>query len=161
MTNLNSILNSRDLTLPTKIHLFKAMVFSSSHVWMWELDCKDSWMLKYWCFWTVVLEKTVESHLNCKEIPPVHPKGNQSWIVIERIDTEGETPIFWPRDAKNWLTEKVPDTGKDWRQEEKGMIEDEMVGWYHWRDGHEFQEALVVDVRQGNLTCCSPWGCKE
>ena len=109
--------------------------FSSGHVWMWELDCEESWMPKNWCFWTVVLEKTFESPLDCKEIQPVHPKGNQSWIFIWRTDDEAETPILWPPDVKNWLTGKVPDAGKDWRWEEKGTTEDEMVGWHH---GHEF-----------------------
>ena len=109
----------------------------SSHVWMWELDYKESWALKNWCFWTVVLEKTLESPLDCKEIQPVHPKGNQSWIVTGR--TDGETPILWPPNVKNWLTGKNSDAGKDWRQEEKGMTEDEMVGWHHRCDGHEFE----------------------
>ena len=111
---------------------------------MWELDCKESWVLKNWCFWTVVLEKTLESPLDCKEIQPVHPQGNQSWIFIGRTDAEAETPILWPPDAKNWLIEKDPDAGKDWRWEEKGMTEDEMVGWHHWLDGHKFRE-LVMD----------------
>ena len=105
--------------------------FSSSHVWMWELDCKENWSLKNWCFWTVVLEKTLESPLDCKEIQPVHPKGNQSWIFIERTDAEVETSILWPPDAKNWLIWKDPDTGKDQRWEEKGTTEDEMIGWHH------------------------------
>ena len=95
--------------------------FSSSHVWMWELDCEESWALKNWCFWTVVLEKTLESPLDCKEIWPVHPQGNQSWIFIGRTDIEAETPILWPADVKNWLIGKDPDAGKDWRQEEKGQ----------------------------------------
>ena len=115
--------------------------FSSSHVWMWELDYKGSWALKNWCFWTVVLEKTLESPLDCKEIQPVHPKGNQSWLFIGRTDTEAETPVLWPPDVKNWLIGKDPDAGKDWRQEEKGMTEDEMVEWHHWLDGHEFEQA--------------------
>ena len=100
---------------------------------MWELDYKESWELKNWCFWTVVLEKTLESPLDCKEIQRVHPKGDQSWILILRTDTEAEAPILWPPDVKNWLIRKDPDAGKDWRQEEKGMIEDEMVGWHHWQ----------------------------
>ena len=119
--------------------------FPSSHVWMWELDYKESWAPKNWCFWTAVLEKTVQSPLDCKEIQPVHPKGNQSWIFIGRTDAEAETPILWPLDANNWLNGKDPDAGKDWRWEEKGTTEDEMVGWYHlfffWHhllDGHEF-----------------------
>ena len=131
MTNLESILNSRDITLPTKVHLVKAMVFSSSHVWMWELDYKESWVPKNWCFWTVVLEKSLESLLDSKEIQPVHPKGNQSWIFIGRTDAEAETPVLWPPDVKNWLIGKDSDAGKDWRQEEKGMTEDDMVGWHH------------------------------
>ena len=102
--------------------------FSSSHVWMWELDCGESWALKNWCFWTVVLEKTLESPLDCKEIQPVNPKGNQSWIFTERTDAEAETPILWPSDVKNWLTGKDPDAGKDWRWEEKKMTDIEMVG---------------------------------
>ena len=119
MTSLDSILKNRDIPLPTKACLVKAMVFPS-HVWMWELDYKESWEPKNWCFWTVVLEKTLESPLNCKEIQPVHPKGNQSWMFIRRTDAEAETPILWPLDAKNWLIRKDPDAGKDWRWEEKG-----------------------------------------
>ena len=113
--------------------------FSSTHVWMWELDYKGSWPLKNWCFWTVVLEKTFESPLDCKEIQSVHPKGDQSWIFIGRNDVEAEAPILWPADAKNWLIGKDPDAGKDWKQEEKGMTEDEMVGWHHWLNGCEFE----------------------
>ena len=113
--------------------------FSSGHVWMWELDWKESWALKNWCFWTVLLEKTLESPLDCKEIQPVHPEGHQSCIFIVRTDAEIETPILWPPDAKNWLISKDPDAGKDWRREEKGMTEDEMVGWHHRLNGHEFE----------------------
>ena len=134
--------------------------FSSSHVWMWELDYKESWAPKYWCFWTVVLEKTLESPLDCKEIQPVNPKGDQSWIFIGRTDAEAETPILWPPDAKNWLIWKDPDAGKDWGQE-KGTTGDEMVGWHHWLDGHEFEQALRVGDGRGGLACCSPWGRKE
>ena len=130
MTNLDSILKSRDITLPIKVCLVKAYGFSSSLVWMWELDYKESWAPKNWCFWTVVLEKTLVSPLDCKEIQPVHSKGDQSWTVIGRTDVETETPILWPLDAKNWLFWKDPDAGKDWRWEEKGMTEDEMVGWH-------------------------------
>ena len=115
--------------------------FSSSHVWMWELDCEESWVLKNWCFWTMVLEKTLESPLDCKEIQPVNPKGNQSWIFIEKTDVEAETPILWPPDAKNWLIGKDSDAGKDWRQEEKGMTEHEIIGWNHWLNGHEFEQS--------------------
>ena len=111
--------------------------FSSSHVWMWELDHKEGWAPKNWCFWTVVLEKTLESPLDCKEIKPVHPKENQSWILIRRTDVEAETPVLWPPDAKSQFIGKDPDTRKDWGQEEKGTIEDEMVGWHHWFKGHE------------------------
>ena len=106
--------------------------FSSSHVWMWELDYKESWVPKNWCFWTVVLEKTLESPLNCKEVQLVHPKGDQSWVFIGRTDIEAETPVLWPPVAKIWLIWKDPDAGKDWRQEEKGTAENEMVGWHHW-----------------------------
>ena len=113
--------------------------FSSSYIWMWELDSKESWVPRNWCFWTVVLEKILESPLDCKEIQPVHPKVNQSWIFTRRTDAEAETPILWPPDVKKWLTGKDPDAGKDWRQEEKGTTEDEMVGWYHWLNGHEFE----------------------
>ena len=114
--------------------------FSSSHAWMWELDHKESWALKNWNFWTAVLEKTLESPLDCKESQPVHLKGNQSWIFIGRTDVEAETPILWPPDAKSWLIGKDPDAGKDWRWVENGMIEDEMVGQHHQLDGHEFEQ---------------------
>ena len=113
--------------------------FSSSHVWVWELDYKESWALKNWCFWTVVLEKTLASPLDYKEIQLVHPKGNQFGIFTGRTDIEAESSILWPRDVKNWLTGKDLDAGKDWRQEEKGMTEDKMVGWHHWCEGHEFE----------------------
>ena len=139
MTNLDSILKSRDIALPTRVLLVKRFGFSSSHVWMWELDYLESWVLKNWCFWNVVLEKTPESPLDCKEIQPVHPKGNQSWIFIGRTNAEAETPNLWPTDAKNQLIGKDPDAGKDWGQEEKGMTEDEMVGWHHQQVGHEFE----------------------
>ena len=131
---------------------------------MWELDCKESWVPKNWCFWTVVfktVEKTLESPLDSKEIQPVHPKGGQSWIFIGRTDVEPETPILWPPDVKNWLTGKDPDAGKDWRQEEKGITEDEMVGWHHRLDRHEFEWVLGTGVGQGSLECCSPWGHKQ
>ena len=126
--------------------------FSSGHVWMWELHYKKGWALKSWCFWTVVLEKTLESSLDCKEIQSVYPNGNQSWIFIGRTDAEAETLILWSPDEKNRLTGKDPDAGKDWRQE-KGMTEDEMVGWYHWLNGHEFEQLweLVMDREPGML----------
>ena len=135
--------------------------FSSSHVWMWELDYKESWTLMSWYFWTVVLEKTLESPLDCKEIQPVHPNGDQSWVFIGRTDVEAETTILWPPDANSWLIWKAPDAGKDWRQEEKGMIEDEMAGWHCWLGEHEFEWAPAVGDGQGGLACCSPWGHKE
>ena len=113
--------------------------FSSSHVWVWELDYKERWVPKNWCFWTVVLEKTLQSPLDCEEIQPVHPKGNQSWIFIRGTDAEAETPILWPPDTKSWLILKDPDAGKDWGQEKKGTTEDEMVGWYYWLNGDEFE----------------------
>ena len=112
--------------------------FSSSHVWMWELDYKENWALKIWCFWTVVLEKTLESPLDCKEIKPAHPKGDQSWVFIGRTDVEAEIPVLWPPDAKNWLFGKDSDAGKGWRWEEKGTTEDEIVGWHHQPNEHEF-----------------------
>ena len=132
MTNLDSILKSRDMTLSTKVRLVKAMVFPVvMYVWMWELDYKERWALKNWCFWTVVLEKTRESPLDCKEVQPVHPKGNPFWVFIGKTDAEAKTPILWPPDAKNQLIWKVSDAGKDWRWEEKGTTKDELVGWHH------------------------------
>ena len=135
--------------------------FSSSQVWMWELDYKESWEPKNWGFWTVVLEKTLESSSDYKEIKPVNPKGNQPWIFIRRTDAEADAPILRPRDMKNWLIEKDPDAGKDWRQEEKRMTEDEIIGWHHQLYGHEFEQSPGVADGQGSLACCSPWGCKE
>ena len=161
MTNLDSILKSRDITLPTKVHLIKAMVFPVVMYGCEDLDYKESWALKNWCFWTVVLEKTLESPLVCKEIQPVNPKGNQSWIFIGRTDAEAETPILWLPYAKNWLIWKDPDAGKDWRWEKKGTTEDKMVGWHHWLDGHEFEQLLRDSKGQERLACCSPWGLKE
>ena len=128
---------------------------------MWELDFKESWVSKNRCFWTVMLEKTLESPLDSKEIQPVHPKGNQSWIFIGRTDAEAEAPILWPPDERNWLIGKDPDAGNDWRWEEKVMTEDEMVGWHHQLNGHEFEQALGETVGQGGLAFCSPWCCKE
>ena len=155
------------LTLLTKVHLVKAMVFPVVLVWMWELNYKESWAPKNWCFWTVVLEKTLESLLDCKEIQPVNPKGNQSWIFIGRTDAEAETPntlATWCEELTHWMlgkTGKDPDAGKDCRQEEKGTTEDEMVGWHHWLNGNEFGQAPGVGDEQGSLACCSPWGRKE
>ena len=135
--------------------------FFSSHVWMWKLDHKEGWASKNWCFWTVVLEKTLESPLDCKEIKPVNLKGNQSWIFIGRTDAEAEAPTLWPPDVKSWLIRKDPHAGKDWRQEEKGMTDDKMVGWHHWLNGHESEKAPGDGEGQGSLACCSPWGHKE
>ena len=132
MTNLNRMLKSRDITLLTKVCIVKIVVFP-----VVVYGC-DSWALKNWCFWTVVLEKTLESLLDCKEIKRINPKGNQSWIFIGRTDAEAEVPTLWPPDVKNWLTGKDPDSGKDWRQEEKGRRKDDMVGWHHRLYGHEF-----------------------
>ena len=122
---------------------------------MWELDYKESWVPKNWCFWTVVLEKTPDSPLDCKEIQPVHPKGNQSWRVIGKTDGEAETLILWPPDAKNWLTGKDPDAGKEWWRVQKGMTEGETVGWHHWLNGQEFEQAPGVGDGQGGLVCGS------
>ena len=157
MTNLDSILKSRDITLSTKSS--QSYGFSSSHVWVWELDHKEGRALKNWCFWTLVLEKTLESPLDHKEIQPVHPKGNQSWTFIGRTDAEAETPTLWPPDAKNWLPGKDPDAGKDWRQGEKGTTEDEI--WHHQLNAYEFEQAPGVGEEQESLACCSPWGLKE
>ena len=128
---------------------------------MWELDHKEGWALKNWCFQTVMLEKIFESPLDCQEIKPVNPKGNQPRKLIGRTDAEVEAPILWPPDAKNWLIGKDSDAGKDWRQQEKGATEDEMVGWHHWLNGHEFVLTPGDGEGQGNLVCCSPWGRKE
>ena len=128
---------------------------------MWELNHKESWALMNWCFWTVVLEKTFESPLDYKEIQPVHPKGDQSWVCIGRTDVEAETPILWPPDAKSWLVWKDSDAGKDWGQEEKGMTEDGMAGWHYQLDAHEFVWTPGVGDGQGGLACCDSWGRKE
>ena len=130
------------------------------HVWMWGLDHKEGWVLKNRCFWTVVLEKTLESPLDCEEIKPVNPKRNQSWIFIGRTDAEAETPTLWPLDVKNWLIGKDSDSGKDWRQEEK-RTENEMIGWHHQLYGHEFEQTPGDGEGQGSPMCRSPWGHKE
>ena len=160
MTNLDSIFKSRDITLPTKVYLVKTVVFPVV-VYGCELDCEESWVPKNWCVWTVVLKKTLESPLDSKEIQPVHPKGNKSWIFIGRTDVEAETPILWPPQAKGWLIGKVSDAGRDWGQEEKGTTEDEMAGWHHWLNAHEFGWSLGVGDEQGGLVCCDSWGRKE
>ena len=161
MTNIESILKNRDITLPTKVHLVKAMVFSSSHVWMWELDYKEGWVQKNWCFWIVVLEKTLESPLDCKEIQPVHPKGDQFWVFTGRTDVEAETSILWLPDEKSWIICKDPDAGKDWGREENRTREDEMAGWHYWLDEHESEWTPAVGDGQGGLECCNSWGRKE
>ena len=158
LTNLDSIFKSRDMTLPTKVWLVKAMVFP---VVMYGCE---SWTIKKAehrrndVFGTLVLEKTLESSLDCKDIQPVHPKGDQSWVFNGRTDVEAETPILWPPHAKSWLIWKDPDAGKDWGQEEKGTIEDKMVGWYHRLNGHGFRWTLGVGDGQVGLACCSSWG---
>ena len=161
MTNLDSVLKSRDITLPTMVRTVKALVFPIVMLWMWELNNKKGWALKNWCLWTVVLEKTYERLLNTKVIKPVNPKGNWPWIFIGRTDAEAEVPLLWPPNVKSWLTEKDPNAGNNWRQEEKGTTEDEMVGWHHWLNGCEFEQALGNSEGQGSLGCCSLWGLKE
>ena len=158
ITNLDSTLKSRGITLPKKVYLVKAMVFISSHVWTWELDHKEGWALKNWCFRTVVLEKTLESPLDCKEIQSVHSNGDQPWMFVGRNDAEAKTPLLWPPHAKSWLTGKDSDAGKDCGWEEKGTAKDEMAGWHYWLDGHEFEWTLGVGDGQGGLVCCNSWG---
>ena len=135
--------------------------FSSSHVWMWELDHKQGWALKNWCFQLVVLEKTLDSPLDIKEIKPVNTKGNQPWILFGRSDAEVEAPILWPPDVKSWLTGKDSDAGKDWGQEEKGAAKNEMVRWHHQLNGPEPEQVPEDGEGRGSLVCCSPWSCKE
>ena len=161
MSNLDSIVKKQRHCFANKGLSSQGYGFSSCHAWVWELDSKESWVQKNWCFWTVVLEKTLESPLDRKEIQPVHPKENQSCIFIGRTDAEAETPILWPPDAKSWLIWKDPDAEKNGRWEEKGATEDEIVGWHHWLNGHEFESTPGVGDGQGGLACCSPWGCKE
>ena len=157
MTNLDGTLKSRDITFTNKGPSSQGYGFSSSHVWMWELDYKESWAPKYWCFWTVMLEKILENPLDGTGIKPVNPKGNQPRIFIGRTDAEAETPILWSPDMKNWLIGKDQWTGKEWKQEEKGMTEDEIIGWHHQLDGHEFEyQAPGVGDEQGILPFWSP-----
>ena len=160
MTNLFNVLKSRNITLPTKVHLDKAMVFLIV-MYECELDHKECWGWKNWCFQTVVLEKTLESPLDSKEIKPVNPKGNQPWIFIGRADTKVEAPILWPPDAKSQIIGKDPDAGKDWRQEEKGRTENKMVEWHHQLNGPEFEQALGDGEGQISRVCCSPLHHKE
>ena len=135
--------------------------FSSGHVWMWELDCEESWAPKKWCFWTMVLERTLETPLDCKEIQPGHSKGDRFWVFFGRNDAKAETPILWPPHLKSWLIGKGSDAGRDWGQEETGTTEDEMAGWHHWLDGRECEWTLGAGDGQGGLACCDSWGCKE
>ena len=152
MTTLDSILKSRDITLLTKGQSSQSYGFSSSQVWIWELDHKEGWMPKNWWLW-IVPEKTLENPLDCKEIKPVSPKGNQPWIFTERTDAESEAPVLWTPDVKSQLTRKVSDAGKDWGQEEKGEKEDEMVGCHHWLNGYELEQTLGDSEGQGSLSC--------
>ena len=128
---------------------------------MWELNCEESWVPKNWCFWTVVLEKTLESPLDCKEIQPVHSEWDQPWDFFGKNDAKAESPVLWPPHAKSWLTGKDPDAGKDWRREKKGMTENEMVGWHHWLNGCESEWTPGDGDEQGGLACCDSWGRKE
>ena len=159
MTKLDSTLKSRDSTLPTKVRIVNAMVFPVV-TYGCESWKKEGWALKNWCFPTVVLEETLESPLDGKEIKPVHPEGNQPWIFIGRTNTEAEAPILGPPDSKDWLMGKDSEAEKDWRQEVRGTIEDEMAGWHHRLNGHEFEQTLR-DRGLGSLVCCSSWGRKE
>ena len=160
MTNLNSVLKSRNITLPTKVHIV-GYRFSSSHEQMWELDHKEGWAPKNWCFWIVVMEKTLESPLDCKKIKLVNPKGNQPWIFIGGTDAEAEAPMLWPLDVKSQFTGKDPDAGKDWGQEKTGATKDEMVGWHHWLNVYESEQTQGNSEGQESLACCSSWGHRE
>ena len=149
-----------DITLPTKVHLVKSMVFPVVNMNV-RVGLQESWALKNWCFWTVVLEKTLESPLACKEIQPAHPKGDQLWVFSESTDIEAETPGLWPPDAKSWLIWTDPDAGKDFGQQENGVTEDGIVGWHHWLNGCEFKQTLGDSEGQRSPECCSLWGYKE
>ena len=161
MTKLDSILKKRRHYFTDKGLNRQRHGFSSRHVGMWELDHKESWATKNWCFWTVILDKTLESPLDCKKIIPINPKGNESWIFIGRTDAEAKTPKLWQPAAKIRLIRKDLDASKYWRQEEKGITEDKIFGWHHWFNGHEFEQAPGDSEGQGSLGCCSPRGCKE
>ena len=160
MTNLDSILKSRDITLPTKVCLVKAMVFPVV-MYGCELDCEEGWAPKNWYFWTVVLEKTLESPLDCKEIQPIHSEGDQPWDFFGRNDAKAEAPVLWPPHAKSWLIGKDSDAGRDWGQEEKGTTQDQMAAWHHGLDGLESEWTLGDVDWQGGLACCHSWGRKE
>ena len=161
MTNLDSILKSRDITLSTKVHLVKAIVFPVVMYACESWTVKKAERQKNWCFWTVVLGKTLESPLDCKEVQPVHSKEDQSWVFFGRNDAKAETPVLWPSHAKSWLTGKDSDAGRDWGQEEKETTEDEMAGWHHWLDGRESEWTPGVGDGQGGLASCDSWGHKE
>ena len=159
MTSLNSIFKSRDVTLPTKVHLVKAMVFPVVMYGCesWTVKKAEHWRIdafELWCW-------TLESPLDCKEIQPVHPKGDQSWVFIDRTDDEAETPILWPPHVKSWLIGKDSDAERDWGQEEKGTTEDEMAGWHHWLNGRESQWTPGVGDGPGGLACWDSWGCES
>ena len=160
MTNLDTILKSRH-HFANKRPYSQRYSFSSSQVWVWVLDHKEGWVQKNWCFWTVVLEKILQSPLDCKEIKSVNPKRNQPWIFIGRTDAKAEAPILWPPDVKNWLIGKETDAGKDGGQEEKRATEDEMIRWHHQLNGHEFKQTPEDSEGEGSLACCSLWGHKE
>ena len=160
MSNLHSVLKSRH-HFDDKGPYSQTYGFCSSHVWMWELYHKENWVWKNWCFWTEVLERTLESPLDCKEIQPIHSEGNQPWNFFGRNGAKAETLVLWPPHAKSWLIGKDSDAGRDWGQEEKGTTKDEMAGWHHWLDGHESEWTLGVGDRQGGLACCNSWGHKE
>ena len=160
MTNLDSVQKQRHHCVNEGSYT-QGYGLPTDYVQFWELDCKEGWASKNWCFWTVVLEETLESPLDCKEIKPINSKRNQPCILTGRTDAEAEAPKLGPPDLKSWLTGKDSDVGKDWSQVEKGMTEDEMVGWHHWLDEHECEQALGVGDGQGGLACCSPWGHKE
>ena len=149
------------LLFPHSYEISQSYGFSSSHVWMWELVHKESWAPKNRCFWNVVLGKTLESSLNCREIKLINPKENQHWVLIGRTDAEAESPILWPPDSKSWLIWRDLDAGKDWRQIEKGAVEDKMVRQHHWLNGHEFEQIPGDSGEQRSLACCSPWGRKD
>jgi len=157
MTNLDSMLKKQRHHFADKGLSSQSYGFSSSHIWMWEMDHKEGWALNNWCVWTEVLEKTPEIPLECREISP---KGNQSWIVTGRTDAEAEAPVLWPHDLKSWLFRKDPDAGKDWKQE-KRMTEDKMVGWHHRLNGQEFEKSMGDIEGQGSLVCYTLWDCKE
>ena len=157
MSNLNSISKSRDITLSTNVHMVKPMIFPVVMYRCERWTIKKGWVPTNWCFWAIVLEKTLESPLDCKEVKPVNPKANQFWMLFGRTDAEAEAQILWPPDAKRWFIGKDPDAKKDWGQEEKGTTEDKMIGWNHWLNEHIFEHTPGDGEGQGNLACCSPW----